>query len=669
MAHHHEHECCAHEHEHHHEHHHEEGSLKGQIIKIIVTVALLVAAVIIEKRCELPTWQLLLIYLVPYLFIGFDTLKEAAEGLAHGEAFNEHFLMSIATIGALCIGFLPGAETQFPEAVFVMLFFQVGELFEGYAEGKSRDSIAHLMDIRPDVAHVERNGQMESVGPEQVEVGETIVIKPGEKVPLDGVIIEGNTSLNTVALTGESLPREVAEGDEVISGCVNYSGVIKVRTTKSFGESTVSKIIDLVENATENKSKSETFISKFARVYTPVVAFAALALAVLPPLFSGDFAGTFATWLYRALMFLVVSCPCALVISVPLTFFGGIGGASRKGILVKGANYMDVLAKVGTVVFDKTGTLTHGQFTVTAIHSGQSDCKTEIADSQNSQLSTLNSQLLHLAAHVEHFSTHPIGAALRDAFPDEATDGCKLSDVEEIAGQGIRAKVEDKTVCVGNAKMMDAIGAKWRDCEHVGTIIHVAIDGEYAGHIVINDKIKEDSAEAIAELKSLGVSRTVMLTGDRKEVGEDVAKKLQLSEYHAELMPADKVAYVDELLNSKPSTRNSQLAFVGDGINDAPVLARADVGIAMGGLGSDAAIEAADVVLMDDKPSKIALAIRIARRTIRIAKQNVWFAIGVKVAVLVLAALGIGTMWMAVFADVGVTVLAVLNAMRALKVD
>ena len=643
--------------------------MKGQIVKITVTVALLVAAVIIEKRCELPTWQLLLIYLVPYLFIGFDTLKEAAEGLAHGEAFNEHFLMAIATIGALCIGFLPGAETQFPEAVFVMLFFQVGELFEGYAEGKSRDSIAHLMDIRPDVAHVERNGQMESVRPEQVEVGETIVIKPGEKVPLDGVIIEGNTSLNTVALTGESLPREVAEGDEVISGCVNYSGVIKVRTTKSFGESTVSKIIDLVENATENKSKSETFISKFARVYTPVVVFAALALAVLPPLFSGDFAGTFATWLYRALMFLVVSCPCALVISVPLTFFGGIGGASRKGILVKGANYMDVLAKVGTVVFDKTGTLTHGQFAVTAIHSGQSDCKTEIADSQNTQLSTLNSQLLHLAAHVEHFSTHPIGAALRDAFPDEATDGCKLSDVEEIAGQGIRAKVEDKTVCVGNAKMMDAIGAKWRDCKHVGTIIHVAIDGEYAGHIVINDKIKEDSAEAIAELKSLGVSRTVMLTGDRKEVGEDVAKKLQLSEYHAELMPADKVAYVDELLNSKPSTRNSQLAFVGDGINDAPVLARADVGIAMGGLGSDAAIEAADVVLMDDKPSKIALAIRIARRTIRIAKQNVWFAIGVKVAVLVLAALGIGTMWMAVFADVGVTVLAVLNAMRALRVD
>ncbi len=649
--HHHEHECCGHEHHHDHEHHHE-GSLKGLIIKIAVTVVLLVAAVIIEKKCDLPTWQLLLIYLVPYLIIGFDTLKEAVEGLAHGEAFNEHFLMSIATIGALCIGFLSGAETQFPEAVFVMLFFQVGELFEGYAEGKSRDSIAHLMDIRPDVANVERNGQLEIVSPEKVVVGEIVVIRPGEKVPLDGVVIEGNSALNTVALTGESLPRDITEGDEVVSGCVNLSGVIKVRTTKSFGESTVSKIIDLVENATESKSKSETFITRFARIYTPVVVFAALALALLPPLFSGDFTGSFSTWLYRALMFLVVSCPCALVISVPLTFFGGIGGASRKGILVKGANYMDVLAKVGTVVFDKTGTLTHGQFAVTAVHPEKCDER----------------HLLHLAAHVEHYSTHPIGAALRDAFPDEATDGCKLSDVEEVAGQGIKAKVEDWTVCVGNAKMMDAIGAQWHDCEHIGTIIHVAIDGEYAGHIVINDKIKEDSVNAIQALKSLGVNRTIMLTGDRKEVGEDVAQKLGLSEYHAELLPADKVAYVDELLHSQLSTLNSQLAFVGDGINDAPVLARADVGIAMGGLGSDAAIEAADVVLMDDKPSKVALAIRIARRTLRIAKQNVWFAIGVKVAVLVLAAFGIATMWMAVFADVGVTVLAVLNAMRALKV-
>ena len=656
--HHHEHECCEHEHHHEHEHQHE-GSLKSQIIKIAAAVALLVAAVLIEKKCNLSTWQLLLVYLVPYLFVGFDTLKEAAEGLAHGEAFNEHFLMSIATIGALCIGFLPGAETQFPEAVFVMLFFQIGELFEGYAEGKSRESIAHLMDIRPDSANVEREGQVVSVGPEEVRVGETIVLRPGEKVPLDGVVIEGRTSLNTVALTGESLPRDINEGDEVISGCVNLSGVIKVRTTKSFGESTVSKIINLVENATESKSKSETFITRFARIYTPVVVFAALALALLPPLFSGDFTGTFATWLYRALMFLVVSCPCALVISVPLTFFGGIGGASRKGILVKGANYMDVLAKVDTVVFDKTGTLTHGQFEVTAVHPEKCD----------------ENHLLHLAAHVEHYSTHPIGAALRDAFPDDATDGCKLSDVEEIAGQGIKAKVENWTVCVGNTKMMDAIGAQWHDCEHVGTIIHVAIDGEYAGHIVINDKVKEDSAEAIEALKALGVSRTIMLTGDRKNVGEDVAQKLGLSEYHAELLPADKVAYVDELLNSKSTTvpehvegLNSQLAFVGDGINDAPVLARADVGIAMGGLGSDAAIEAADVVLMDDKPSKIALAIRIARRTLRIARQNVWFAIGVKVAVLVLAAFGIATMWMAVFADVGVTVLAVLNAMRALKV-
>ncbi len=662
--HHHEQECCSHEHHHehhdhegcehaHHHHHDHESGLKQQIIKIAATVVLLVGAIIIERRCNLPTWQMLLIYLIPYLLIGFDTLKEAAEGLAHGEAFNEHFLMSVATIGALCIGFLPGAETQFPEAVFVMLFFQVGELFEAYAEGKSRDSIAHLMDIRPDVANVERNGQLESVNPEKVEVGETIVIKPGEKVPLDGVILEGATALNTIALTGESLPREVAEGDEVVSGCVNLSGLIKVRTTKSFGESTVSKIINLVENATESKSRSETFITRFARVYTPVVVFAALALALLPPLFSGDFTGTFATWLYRALMFLVVSCPCALVISVPLTFFGGIGGASRKGILVKGSNYMDVLAKVGTVVFDKTGTLTCGQFAVTAVHPEKCDER----------------HLLHLAAHVEHYSTHPIGAALRDAFPDEATDGCKLSEVEEIAGRGIKAKVEDWTVCVGNTKMMETIGAKWNDCDHIGTIIHVAIDGEYAGHIVINDKVKDDSAEAVRTLKSLGVSRTVMLTGDREEVGKDVAEKLGIDEYHAELLPADKVAYVDELLNVQRSTPNSKLAFVGDGINDAPVLARADVGIAMGGLGSDAAIEAADVVLMDDKPSKIALAIRIARRTLRIAKQNVWFAIGVKVTVLVLAAFGIATLWMAVFADVGVTVLAVLNAMRALKVN
>ena len=641
-----------HHHEHHHEHeheHHHEHSLREQLVKIVVTVVLLIAAVLIEKHTALNTWQLLLVYLVPYLLIGFDTLKEAAEGLAHGEAFNEHFLMSVATIGALCIGFLPGAETQFPEAVFVMLFFQIGELFEGYAEGKSRDSIAHLMDIRPDTANVIRDGNTLTVNPETVEVGETIVIRPGERIPLDGVITDGTSALNTVALTGESMPREVGVGDEVISGCVNISGVVKVRTTKSFGESTVSKIIRLVEDAGEHKSKSETFITRFARIYTPVVVFAAVALALLPPLFSGHFATAFPVWLYRALLFLVVSCPCALVISVPLTFFGGIGGASRNGILIKGANFMDVLSKVDTVVFDKTGTLTHGQFQVDAVHPEKLDER----------------QLLHLAAHVEHFSTHPVGAALRDAFPDEATDGCQVSEVEEIAGHGVSATVDGKRVCVGNAKMMDAVGATWHDCHLVGTVIHVAVDGVYAGHIVITDKVKADSAETVSQLRELGVRRTVMLTGDREEVAKDVADRLLLSEFHAGLLPTEKVDYVERFLQEKPD--GTFLAFVGDGINDAPVLARADVGIAMGGLGSDAAIEAADVVLMDDKPSKVASSIRIARRTLRIARQNVAFAIGVKVAVLLLAAAGLATMWMAVFADVGVTVLAVLNAMRAMR--
>ena len=611
---------------HEHEHHHHEHSLKKQLSLIVITAILLVIAVLIEKglifNIHFSIFNLLLLYLVPYLLIGHDTLKEALEGLMHGDIFNEHFLMSIATIGALCIGFLPGAETEFPEAVFVMLFFQVGELFEGYAEGKSRDSIAHLMDIRPDVAHLEETGrqgdrsssarllpegrkkELQDISPEAVEVGSIIVIRPGEKVPLDGIVVEGSTSLNTIALTGESLPREISVGDEVISGCVNLSGVIRVRTTKAFGESTVSKILSLVENAGENKSKSEAFITRFARIYTPIVVFAAVALAIIPTLFGG----ALATWLYRALMFLVVSCPCALVISVPLTFFGGIGGASRKGILIKGASYMDVLAKLHTVVFDKTGTLTHGQFAVTAVH----------PEACNER------QLLHLAAHVEHYSTHPIGAALRDAFPEEATDGCEVSEVEEVAGHGIRARVGGKTVCVGNTKMMDAVGAKWHDCHHVGTIIHVAIDGQYAGHIVINDKIKDDSAEAIRQLDALGIAKTVMLTGDRQEVGEKVAEQLGLSEYHAELLPADKVSHVERLLGEKPA--NSYLAFVGDGINDAPVLARADVGIAMGGLGSDAAIEAADIVLMDDKPSKIALAVSIARRTILIAQQNVGVA-------------------------------------------
>lgn len=652
---------CCHTHEHghsyghHHEHehhHHEdgEGGLRGKLLLIAATVFLLIGAVIVEHNMSLATWQLLLVYLVPYLLIGHGTLGEALEGIAKGDMFNEDFLMSVATIGALCIGFLPGAETQFPEAVFVMLFFQVGELFEGYAEGRSRESISHLMDIRPDVANVERDGTVESVKPEDVRVGETIVVCPGEKIPLDGIIVEGTTSLNTIALTGESCPREVEEKDEVVSGCINLTGVIRVKTTKTFGESTVSKIIRLVESADENKSRSESFITRFAHVYTPIVVFAALALAFIPLFFSADgYATAFSTWLYRALIFLVVSCPCALVISVPLSFFGGIGAASRRGILIKGSGYMDTLANLGTVVFDKTGTLTHGEFAVEAVHPSDFD----------------EHELLHLAAHVEHFTTHPIGAALRNAFPSEATDGCKIEDVEEIAGRGIRAKVSGRTVCVGNGKMMEDIGLEAHNCHLAGTIIHVAVDGKYAGHIVINDKIKEDSAEAITSLKRLGVEKTVMLTGDREVVGKDVAERLGLDEYHAELLPADKVAHVERLIREKAEGKS--LAFVGDGINDAPVLKRADVGIAMGALGSDAAIEAADVVLMDDKPSKISTAIDIARRTIHIARENVVFAIGVKVAVLLLATVGLGNMWMAVFADVGVTVLAVLNAMRTLR--
>lgn len=639
-----------HEHEHHHHHEHGDGGLRGKLLLIAATVFLLIAAVIVEHNTSLATWQLLLVYLVPYLLIGHDTLGEALEGIAKGDMFNEDFLMSVATIGALCIGFLPGAETQFPEAVFVMLFFQVGELFEGYAEGRSRESISHLMDIRPDVANVERDGTVESVKPEEVMVGETIVVCPGEKIPLDGIIVEGTTSLNTIALTGESCPREVEEKDEVVSGCINLTGVIRVKTTKTFGESTVSKIIRLVESADENKSRSESFITRFAHVYTPIVVFAALALAFIPPFFSAEgYATAFSTWLYRALIFLVVSCPCALVISVPLSFFGGIGAASRRGILIKGSGYMDTLANLGTVVFDKTGTLTHGEFAVEAVHPSDFD----------------EHELLHLAAHVEHFTTHPIGAALRNAFPSEATDGCKIEDVEEIAGRGIRAKVSGRTVCVGNGKMMEDIGLEAHNCHLAGTIIHVAVDGKYAGHIVINDKIKEDSAEAITSLKRLGVEKTVMLTGDREAVGKNVAERLGLDEYHAELLPADKVAHVERLIREKAEGKS--LAFVGDGINDAPVLKRADVGIAMGALGSDAAIEAADVVLMDDKPSKISTAIDIAHRTIHIARENVVFAIGVKVAVLLLATVGLGNMWMAVFADVGVTVLAVLNAMRTLR--
>lgn len=550
---------------HHHHHHHEEGSLKSKLYLIGVTIILLIIAVFIEKHYDLATWQLLLVYLIPYLLIGHETLGEAAEGIAKGDMFNEHFLMAIATIGALCIGFFPGAETEFPEAVFVMLFFQVGELFEGYAEGKSRDSISHLMDIRPDVANVIRNKEVQSVAPDTVKIGETILIKRGEKIPLDGIVTEGSALLDTVALTGESVPRAIKEGEEIYSGCINLKGELKVRTTKSFGESTASKIIALVESADKNKSKSEAFITRFARIYTPIVVFAALALAIIPSILGamgiatsmmggGTFGENFPLWLNRALIFLVVSCPCALVISVPLTFFGGIGGASRNGILIKGSNYMDALAKIGTVVFDKTGTLTHGE---------------------------------------------------------------------------------------------------------------VLVQADEGAPVVVNDGIKEGSAEAVRCLKTLGVKKTVMLTGDHEEIGKKVAGQVGVDEYYAELLPADKVTHLEELLKMKPSGKT--LAYVGDGINDAPVLKRADVGIAMGALGSDAAIDAADVVLMDDDPRKIALAMKIARHTIHVAHENVVFAIGVKVAVLILATVGLGTMWMAVFADVGVTVLAVLNAMRTLK--
>ncbi len=621
---------------------------KTKLIRILTTVVLLIAAVWIEHTFSLSVGQLLLVYLVPFLLISYDVIWEAFEELFEGNAFNEDFLMCVATFGALAIGFLPGAETEFLEAVFVMLFFQIGELFEEYAEGKSRNSISHLMDIRPDVANVVRDGKLQTIPPETVQVGEVIVVQPGEKIPLDGVILEGVSCLNTLALTGESMPRNVEPDDEVFSGCINLSGVLKVRVEKSFGESTASKIIDLVENASENKSKSETFIAKFARVYTPAVVGVALLLAFIPPLLSDNFMTALSVWLNRALTFLVVSCPCALVISVPLTFFGGIGGASKHGILVKGANYMDTLSKVGIVVFDKTGTLTKGKFEVSSIH------PENISEEQ----------LLHLAAHVERYSTHPIAISLRDAFPNE-NDGCTVEEVEEISGHGVRAKVNGDIVCVGNSRMMEAVGAKWQPCDKIGSIIHVAVNGEYVGHIVVSDEIKETSPEAISKLREMGVKKSVMLTGDREEVGRHVAERLQLDVYKAQLLPADKVAAVESLLAEKPA--DVKLAFVGDGINDAPVLARADVGIAMGGLGSDAAIEAADVVLMDDNPSKVALAIQLARRTLHIAMQNVVFAIAVKLFVLLLAGFGMATMWMAVFADVGVTVLAVLNAMRTLR--
>ena len=597
-------------------------------------------------------WQYLLIYLIPYLIVGWDTLKEAGEALVHGEALDENFLMSIATIGALAIGFLPSSEerfneAQFAEAVFVMLFFQIGELFEAIAEGRSRKSIAHLMDIRPDSANVQRGEEVVTVRPEEVSVGDTIIVRPGERVPLDGVILDGTSSLDTVALTGESVPRAIHKGDEILSGCVNLTGVLTVRTIREAGESTASKILELVEHAADNKSRSENFITKFARVYTPIVVGLAVLLAVVPSLITGNWFD----WIYRALMFLIVSCPCALVISVPLAFFGGIGGASRKGILIKGAAYMDTLSKVRTVVFDKTGTLTEGVFQVTAVHP-------EVLDEQ---------ELLHLAAHVERHSTHPIATALRNAYPAEQDD-CVIENIHEYAGHGLTASVNGKTVAVGNDKLMEQVGASWHPCELSGTIIHVAVDGVYEGHIVISDKVKASSAQAITDLRAAGIRRTVMLTGDQEDIAASVAATLGLDEYHSGLLPADKVALVEQLLGGSEAVREGKLAFVGDGINAAPVLARADLGIAMGALGSDAAIEAADVVLMDDNPSKVALAVRIARRTIRIARENIWFAIGIKLLVLVLAALGVANLGAAVFADVGVTVLAVFNSMRALKV-
>lgn len=649
---------------------------KKLLTRIFLSAVLLFAAWMVTRAFVMPVWAQLLVYLVPYLLISYDVMGEAVEeGIKERNPFNEDFLMCVATIGALLIGFLPGAEPQFPEAVFVMLFFQVGELFEDFAEDRSRHAVKALMDIRPDTANVERGGVVSVVDPNDVKPGEIVVIRPGERVPMDGTVVEGVSSLNTVALTGESVPRGVGVGDEALSGCVNVSGVLKVKVTKSFGDSTASKIIKLVEESSENKSKSETFIRRFSRVYTPIVVFLAIAVAFVPPLFCDSYEQGLVTWIYRALSFLVVSCPCALVISVPLSFFGGIGGASRKGILIKGGNYMDALAKLSTVVFDKTGTLTQGVFMVTAVHPETIGAK----------------DLLHLAAHAENYSTHPIASALRAAFSQEPfedvkfndkgavrsgdtlADGCHLEDVEEIAGKGIRATVNGHKVCVGNEKLMEAVGAQVVVCEKcrhiVGTTIHVAVDGAYAGHIIIADKVKDDSREAVAALRQLGVDKTVMLTGDHERVAANVAASLGIDEYHAELMPQDKVAKVERLLKEKPEGRT--LGFVGDGINDAPVLARADVGIAMGSLGSDAAIEAADVVLMDDKPSKIATAIRIARKTIANARQNTTFAIAVKVLILILVATGLlgrYAMPVAVFGDVGVMVLCVLNAIRTLRV-
>ena len=613
---------------------------KKMLIRILCSFVLLVAAAIVEKLLPdaLPQWGWLLVFLAPYLLIGYDVLKEAVESIFHGQMLDEHFLMMVATVGALCVG-------ELEEAVAVMLFYQVGELFQSYAVGKSRKSISALMDIRPDYANIERDGKLEQVDPEEIQVGDIIVVKAGEKVPLDGVVMEGKTTLNTAALTGESLPRDAAEGDEIISGCVNISGLIRVRVTKPFSESTVSRILELVENASNKKTRTERFITRFARIYTPAVVGAAVLLAIVPPLVLH---GNWSDWIYRALTFLVVSCPCALVISVPLSFFGGIGGASSKGILVKGSNYIEALAHCETVVFDKTGTLTEGSFQVTAVHPDAVDEK----------------ELLRLAAAAESYSDHPISLSLKAACHD-SIDSKLVTNVHEIAGKGVQAEFEGHTLSVGNGKLMEALGIEEHKCHKVGTIVHVAMDGKYLGHIVISDVIKPDAAKAVADLKACGVQRTVMLTGDRREVAQNVAQQLKLDDVKAELMPQGKVEAVEELLKAK--NPKSTLAFVGDGINDAPVLSRADIGIAMGALGSDAAIEAADVVLMDDQPSKIAEAIRISRKTMGIAMQNIVFALAVKAVVLAVTAFGAGNMWWAVFADVGVSVIAILNAMRALR--
>ena len=622
---------------------------KVKIARIVCSAVLLGIAYAVEHAFDLQLWQALLLYLLPYAVAGYDVVLEAWESITEGECFNEDLLMTIATVGALLIGFLPNGSPMFDEAVFVMLFFQVGEVFEHLASDNSKKSIAKLMDIRPDSATVERDGQLLTISPEEVGLGEIIVVKPGDRVPVDAEIVEGSTSLDTVALTGESVPRDATVGDNIISGCVNLSGVIRARVTHLFEDSTASRIIKLVESSNQNKSKSESFIRRFSRVYTPAVVYSAIALAFLPPLLSGDFVANASTWAVRALTFLIASCPCALVVSVPLAFFGGIGAASKEGILIKGSSYIDMLSTLDTVAFDKTGTLTEGVFEVLAVHPqaiGEKD-------------------LLHLASHVEMHSTHPIAAALRAAYPSE-DDDCVITDIKEIAGQGICANVNGKSVAVGNSALMESVGASWKACENHGTIIHVAVDGTYMGHIVISDRERADAPAAIASLKNVGVSKVVMLTGDKRDVAEEIAAQMGITEVRAELLPQDKVSAVEGLLAQK--TAGKSLAFVGDGINDAPVLARADVGVAMGGLGSDAAIEAADVVLMDDKLSKLSKAVKIARHTLGIAKQNIVFAIGVKVAVLILAAFGLAPMWLAVFGDIGVMVLAVLNSTRALNI-